>query len=98
MSNANITRKINTLGNYLTEIKILEEKAKALKAELLESGITERVTAQYSFKVFTQERGTLDKALVVEALGLAKVAACTKVATVTVVKVTPVAQEDSQAA
>lgn len=94
----NITRKINTLGNYLAEIKLLEEKAKALKAELIASGVTERVTAQYKLTIFTQERGTLDKAAVVEHCGLAWVAAHTNVSVSTVVKVTPVVQEDAKAA
>ncbi len=93
-----ITRKINSLGNYLAEIKILEEKAKAIKAELVAEGITERVTGQYKLTIFTQERGTLDKASVVNEMGLAWVAKHTKVSEVTVVKVTAVAQEDAKAA
>ena len=93
-----ITRKINTLGNYLTEIKILEEKAAALKAELIESGVTEQVTARFKLRVFTQERGYLDKQAVVEKLGLAWVSQHTNISVSTVVKVTPVLQDAKVAA
>ena len=98
MNNAIISRKINSLGNYLAEIKVLEEKARALKAELIEAGITERTTSQYKLTIFQQERGTLDKAAVVEHCGLAWVAAHTKIGVSTVVKVTPVVQEEKAAA
>lgn len=97
-TNSSITSKINRLGHLLDEIKVLEAKAKELKAQLLDSGVTERVTAQYKLNIFTQERGTLDKGAVVEALGVAWIAKHTKVSTITVVKVTAVAQEDAKAA
>lgn len=97
-TNSSITRKINSLGNYLAEIKVLEEKAKAIKADLIAAGITERFTGQYKVTIYQQERGTLDKAAVVEHCGLAWVAAHTNVNVSTVVKVTAVAQEEKVAA
>lgn len=93
-----ITSKINRLGHLLDEIKVLEAKAKELKAQLIESGVAERITAQYKLAIFTQERGTLDKAAVVEHCGLAWVAQHTNVGKVTVVKVTPIVQDDAKAA
>lgn len=97
-TNSSITNKINRLGHLVEEIKILEAKAKELKAQLIASGVTERITAQYKLAIFTQERGTLDKAAVVEHCGLAWVAAHTNVSVSTVVKVTAVAQEEKVAA
>lgn len=94
----NITRKINRLGEVLEQKKLLEIEERELKDALIAAHVRERTTQHFKCTIFTQERGYLDKALVLEALGLAKTAECTKVTTSTVVKVTPIVQDEQVAA
>lgn len=93
-----ITRLINQYGDLLANIKMLQAKAEALKANILDTGVTEQFTSRYKLSVFTQERGYLDKTAVVEELGLAWVLKHTNVTNVTIVKITPVEQKMEVAA
>jgi hypothetical protein len=79
LSPRKLSKMVDELGNLNAELRILSDRAEAIKGQLKLSGYEEIVGALFRAKIVSSESIQLDNAKVKAVLSPSQIAACSKV-------------------